>query len=67
MLVGRMHFLARDPRYQHEKPYTLRYAPSPEDDFPQSNIERIEHELRFHDLRSYPDLKYEQCGFTIAP
>ncbi|TEA13369.1 hypothetical protein C8034_v004994 [Colletotrichum sidae] len=57
-LTGRMHFLARDAKYLHEKPYTLRYAPDPEDGIPQSNIDRVEHELCFHDLRQ-EHLEYE--------
>ncbi|TDZ25529.1 Aspirochlorine biosynthesis protein N [Colletotrichum orbiculare MAFF 240422] len=57
-LTGRMHFLARDAKYLHEKPYTLRYAPDPEDGIPQSNIDRVEHKLCFHDLRQ-EHLDYE--------
>jgi hypothetical protein len=63
---GRMHFLSRDPKYTHEKPYTLRYTPAPDDGVPQTNIERVEHPLRFHDIRTRPDLRYDQCGFTVA-
>lgn len=65
-IPGQMHFLARDPKYLTEKPYTLRYAPGPDDDFPQTNIERVLHPLVFHDLRGCPDLKYETCGFMVT-
>ena len=66
MIEGRMHFLARDPKYQHEKPYTLRYAPAVEDGIPQTNIERVEHPLQFQDMRNRSDLTYSECGFTVA-
>ncbi|KAF6820119.1 hypothetical protein CPLU01_12844 [Colletotrichum plurivorum] len=66
-LTGRMHFLARDPKYLHEKPYTLRYAPGPEDGFPQSNIDRVQHDILLHDLRPELELlEYGRCGFMLA-
>ena len=63
---GGMHFLARDSKYSHEKPFTLRYAPGPEDGFPQTNIEKIQHRIRFHDFRDRDDLSYDQCGFVLS-
>jgi hypothetical protein len=69
-LEGKMHFLARDPKYIHEKPYTMRYKP--EGSIPQTNIERVEHSLQFHDMRGRTgpdrdlDLHYDACGFTVA-
>lgn len=63
---GRMHFLARDPKYAHEKPYTLRYMPAPESGVPQSNIARIEHPIVFRDFRGRADLQYDECGFGVV-
>ena len=65
-VLGRMHFLTRDPKYTHEKPYTLRYTPAPESGIPQTNIARVEHPVVFHDLRDRTDLKYEACGFGVV-
>ncbi|OHE93063.1 hypothetical protein CORC01_11620 [Colletotrichum orchidophilum] len=64
-LTAYMYFLARDPKYEHEKPYTLRYVPSPLDGIPQSNIDRVQHEVKVHDLR-LRSLDYDECGFTVA-
>lgn len=64
---GRMHFLARDARYDTEKPYTLRYAPALADGIPQSNIERVEQAVEFRDLRGRTDLRYDECGFAVVP
>lgn len=66
IVTGRMHFLARDPKYLREKPYTLRYAPAPEDGFPQSNIDRVQHQLTFHDLRLHSELEYGRAGFMVS-
>jgi hypothetical protein len=66
-LSGRIFFLARNPKYQQEKPYTLRYPPAPEDDCPQTNIDKTDHELHFHDLREHTELAYDQCGFMVTP
>lgn len=65
-VLGKMHFLARDPKYAHEKPYTLRYTPAPESGIPQTNIARVEHPIVFHDWRGREDLRYEECGFGLA-
>ncbi|KXH50926.1 methyltransferase CmcJ [Colletotrichum nymphaeae SA-01] len=64
-LTAQLHFLARNPKYEHEKPYTLRYTPSPEDGLSQSNIDRVQHEVKFHDLR-LRSLDYSECGFTVT-
>jgi hypothetical protein len=61
---GKMYFLSRDEKYMEEKPYTLRYAT--EDGFPQSNIERTEYSIKFHDMRVKRDLVYSRCGFQVA-
>ncbi len=63
-VVGNMYFLSRDEKYREEKPYTLRY--STEDGFPQTNIERTEYSIKFHNMRTEPDLVYSQCGFLVA-
>ena len=59
-----MYFLSRDEKYREEKPYTLRY--STDDGFPQTNIERTEYPITFHNIRTGPDLVYEKCGFRVA-
>lgn len=63
---GRMHFLAREPKYAHEKPYTLRYTPALESGIPQTNIARVEHPIVFRDWRGRSDLTYDECGFGVA-
>ncbi|CAK7237884.1 hypothetical protein SBRCBS47491_010190 [Sporothrix bragantina] len=65
-VLGRMHFLTRDPKYALEKPYTLRYTPAPESGIPQTNIERVERPVVFHDLRGRTDLEYDTCGFGVV-
>jgi hypothetical protein len=64
VLGGEVYFLSRNPIYNQEKPYTLRYAP--ELDFPQTNIERSLHKIKFQDMRDAPGLIYDKCGFTFA-
>ena len=59
-----MYFLSRDEKYREEKPYTLRY--STDDGFPQTNIERTEYSVKFHDMRTEADLIYSRCGFRVA-
>ena len=61
---GNMYFLSRDEKYKEEKPYTLRYAP--DDGFPQTNIERTEYSIKFHNIRTEQDLVYSRCGFQVA-
>jgi hypothetical protein len=67
-VVAKMHFLAQDPKYEYEKPYTLRYKPS--GNIPQTNIAREAHQIEFLDMRDHVgpdgDLRYEDCGFTVA-
>ncbi|CAK7219339.1 hypothetical protein SCUCBS95973_003787 [Sporothrix curviconia] len=65
-VLGKMHFLAREPKYAHEKPYTLRYTPAPESGIQQTNIARVEHPVVFHDLRGRNDLQYDACGFGVV-
>lgn len=65
-LEARMHFLSRDSKYLEEKPYTLRYTPAPEDGIPQTNIDRVEHCLKFTDMRNQSDVSYDRCGFAVA-
>src|SRR5277367_5546670 len=61
---GNMYFLSRDEKYREEKPYTLRYAP--DDGFPQTNIDRTEYSIRFHNMRTEQNLAYNKCGFRVA-
>jgi len=59
-----MYFLSHDEKYREEKPYTLRY--STDDGLPQTNIERTEYSVMFHDMRTEADLVYSRCGFRVA-
>jgi hypothetical protein len=61
---GKMYFLCRDEKYLEEKPYTLRYTP--DDGFPQTNIDRTEYSIKFHNMRTEKDLVYDKCGFRVA-
>jgi hypothetical protein len=61
---GNMYFLSRDEKYREEKPYTLRYTP--DDGFPQTNIDRTEYSIRFHNMRTEQNLVYDRCGFRVA-
>jgi len=63
-LKASIYFLTRSPKYSVIKPYTLRYRP--DNGFPQTNVERILHEIEIHDLRKFPELNYERCGFKMA-
>jgi hypothetical protein len=61
---GNMYFLSRDEKYNQEKPYTLRYTP--DDGFPQTNIDRTEYSIKFHNMRAERNLVYNRCGFKVA-
>jgi hypothetical protein len=63
-LKASVYFLARSPKYSTIKPYTLRYRP--DNGFPQTNVERILHEIEIRDLRKSPKLEYERCGFKMV-
>jgi hypothetical protein len=63
-IEGKMYFLSRDEKYREEKPYTMRYAP--DDGFPQTNIDRTEYSIKFHDMRAERSLVYSRCGFKVA-
>ena len=65
-LTGRMCFLDRDPIFEIEKPYTVRYVPDPMSGVAQSNIKNVHKTLQFHDMRGREDLVYEKCGFTVV-
>ena len=60
---GSMYFLSRDEKYKQEKPYTLRYPPG--DGLPQTNIDRTEYSIKFHNMR-IERLVYDKCGFKLA-
>jgi hypothetical protein len=63
-LKASVYFLTRSPKYTTIKPYTLRYRP--ENGFPQTNVERTLHEVEIRDMRQYPELRYEDCGFKMV-
>lgn len=58
------HFLQRDPLYQEEKPYSLRYT-APEG-FPRANIKLERHEIMVQDIRPDKDkLSFRRDGWCI--
>ncbi len=61
---GNMYFLSREEKYNQEKPYTLRYTP--DDGLPQTNIDRTEYSIKFHNMRTEGNLVYNKCGFKVA-
>jgi hypothetical protein len=63
-LKASIYFLSRHPKYSAIKPYTLRYRP--DNGFPQTNVERTLQEIEIRDLRKFPGLSYEKCGFKMV-
>lgn len=60
------HFLQRDPLYDNEKPYSLRFTPP--EDFPRANIKLERHTIRIRDIRNRPKpLSFWEHGFQILP
>lgn len=67
-LYGVLHFLDRNPKYDSEKPYTVRY--DTEGKFPYTNIENVRERIQIHDLRDggtdLPErFSLDKNGFTI--
>ncbi|KAJ5697886.1 hypothetical protein N7488_011570 [Penicillium malachiteum] len=60
-----MYFLQRDPKYDNEKPYSLRFSPG--NSLARSNILRERHEIKVHNMRDVPDLGIDDYGFEILP
>jgi hypothetical protein len=58
-----MYFLAEDPLFDTEKPYSLRFPP--EGDLPQTNVKRERHGVTLHSLRNMPNIGIEERGFEI--
>lgn len=57
-------FLARDARFRHEKPYSMRYPP--EIDILQSNLIQDAKSVQLEDMRHHiGTLEFEQCGFRV--
>ena len=63
---GSLHFLARDPLYLTEKPYTIQF--SPHGSVPQNNIKQeIVPNVLLHDIRPVKDaLDFDRDGFMIV-
>ncbi|KYG48096.1 hypothetical protein M433DRAFT_2265 [Acidomyces richmondensis BFW] len=58
------HFLRRDPLYDEEKPYSLRFTPP--DRFPRANIQLDRHDLDIFDVRPKKDeLSLERNGCFV--
>lgn len=58
-----MYFLARDPLFDTEKPYSLRFPP--QGDLPQSNIKHERHSVAIKSLRDVPNLGLDERGFEV--
>ena len=67
MVTTSMLFLFRDPRYESEKPYTLRFTPS--NHFPRTNLNiESRDNLIINDIRGREgEYTLERNGFTIMP
>ena len=60
-----MYFLDKSPKYDTEKPYSLRFPPGP--DLAQSNVLREEHTIRVDSMRDRDSLTLETSGFEVMP
>jgi hypothetical protein len=58
-----MHFLRRSPKYETEKPYSVRFPLG--DGLEQSNILRDKCLLQINTMRGRHDLTLEECGFEV--
>ena len=60
-----MNFLSRDPLYDHEKPYRLRYAP--EDGMPITNLRHEKHNpIKISNIRGQEqNFSFERNGFAV--
>ncbi|KAI1456284.1 hypothetical protein F4805DRAFT_233817 [Annulohypoxylon moriforme] len=64
-LEASMYFLEKAPKYETEKPYSLRFPPG--ENLAQSNILREEHLVRVDSMRGKDDLALETSGFEVMP
>ncbi|KAF2110705.1 hypothetical protein BDV96DRAFT_635312 [Lophiotrema nucula] len=66
MVQSTSYFLTRDPTWDKEKPYTLRFQPVEGLEIPRTNVLRETHDVEIHDLRSETDkFDIETQGFTV--
>lgn len=66
--VVSLYFLARDPKYDTYKPYTVRF--DPEGKFPYTNIENVKYDVALLNLRPILELSsngiaWERQGFQV--
>ncbi|KAF5686955.1 methyltransferase [Fusarium circinatum] len=59
-----MHFLQRSPKYETEKPYSLRFPPPR--DLAHSNILREKHDIQVHSMRDVAGLTLEEAGLQLT-
>lgn len=59
-----MHFLQRSPKYETEKPYSLRFPPP--GDLAHSNILREKQDIQVHSMREVAGLNLEEAGFELT-
>ena len=67
-LVASLHFLARDPKYDTVKPYTVRFDPKGK--FPHTNIQNVKHDVKLFNLRlvlesSSEQITWDRHGFQV--
>lgn len=63
-LIANLHFLARNPKYDTVKPYTVRF--NTEGKFPYTNIENVKHDVELANLRPIlGDISWNQHGFQV--
>ena len=63
-VTAEVYFLAREEKYEHEKPYTLRYNPGTS--VPQTNINMKPIPVKIRDMRSrISQLDWEIYGFQM--
>ncbi|KAK3344776.1 hypothetical protein B0H65DRAFT_524018 [Neurospora tetraspora] len=60
-----MWYLDRDPLYETEKPYSMRYEP--DDEIPQNNLKKIPHPIEVKSMREpgAGPFRMEECGFQM--
>ena len=57
-------YLANEPKYNHEKPYDIKYESK--DSLPSTNVKTELHQVKIHDLRnSEHNLSFERNGISV--
>jgi hypothetical protein len=61
-----MYYLEKEPLYETEKPYTMRYMP--EERIPQTNFKKCEQPMTARSMRApgAGPFRFEECGFQLV-